>query len=75
MKVIKLSVLAVILGLFAASCGGAKTGDGNSDTLAPTIEMPPTTPAMSADTNHVDTQNAKPAKPAAEVNAAEAAKK
>lgn len=76
MKVIKLSVFALSISLFAISCGGAKTEEGHTDSSAmATTETPTGAMTPPADTNHVDTQTAKPAKPAAEVNAAEAAKK
>lgn len=44
MKLMKLSVLAIAMGLFVASCGNGDSGTPPADTTAPPPAMPPSTP-------------------------------
>ena len=73
MKLVKLSVFALTMGLFLASCGGAKTEEKKADSAMATTAPVEAAPAPAADTTkHVDTMTAQPAKPA---EATEAKKK
>ena len=64
MKLVKLSVFALTMGLFLASCGGAKTEEKKADSAMATTAPVEAAPAPADTTKHVDTMTAQPAKPA-----------
>jgi len=59
MKFVKLSVLALSLGLFVASCGGNNAETPKTDSVAAPVQAEATTPAQPTTT---DTTTAPPAK-------------
>lgn len=76
MNIIKLSVFTLTMGLFAVSCGSGQSDTKKTDSMTPATTQPSVTPsAAQADTQHMDTLTARPAKSPAEANALEAKKK
>ncbi len=68
MKLVKLSVFALTMGLFLASCGGAKTEEAKTDSAMATTAPVEAAPAPAADTTAKPAADtAKPAAAATEV--------